>query len=288
MKNIIEARLKGPLEWNHYYTIQYLIKYYLKSPSENPYNLSKDPFYKQTNNLYTLDSIHNIVKSVFQNKTSGFFIEAGALDGEFLSNTLWLEKEMNWSGLLVEPNPYSYKELIKKNRKAWTSNSCLSTKPYPRKAIFVDVSKSKDLLMTRKWIYKGSSYELGYSLEKNDSFREYFAKSSSSYFKAQCFPVISYLLALNQTSIDFFSLDTQSSEWDILKNFPFDKIKVTLMVIERSGNRIPPIDQEFKDYFTKKGFVLIGCLGEPDYIFLNKDVFKESKFKEVNACIFGK
>ena len=35
----------------------------------------------------------------------GFFIEAGAFDGEISSNTLFFELKQNWTGLLVEPNP---------------------------------------------------------------------------------------------------------------------------------------------------------------------------------------
>ena len=38
-------------------------------------------------------------------KTGGFYVEAGAYDGEELSNTLLFELYRNWTGLLVEPNP---------------------------------------------------------------------------------------------------------------------------------------------------------------------------------------
>ncbi|KAB7507993.1 hypothetical protein Anas_00609, partial [Armadillidium nasatum] len=42
---------------------------------------------------------------------NGTFIEAGAYDGETFSNTLNLEKELGWSGLLIEPNPLEYQLL---------------------------------------------------------------------------------------------------------------------------------------------------------------------------------
>ncbi len=38
------------------------------------------------------------------NKTNGVFFEAGANDGVFQSYTCRLEKELNWSGVLVEPS----------------------------------------------------------------------------------------------------------------------------------------------------------------------------------------
>ena len=69
----------------------------------------------------------------FQIWEGGTFLEAGAYDGEFLSNTLALEFEYKWRGILVEPNPKYFRRLIKKNRKAYAINACLSTKPWPSK-----------------------------------------------------------------------------------------------------------------------------------------------------------
>ena len=50
-------------------------------------------------------------------KTNGFFLEAGASDGETISNSLFFEIHRNWTGLLVEPNPDLYEILSTRNRK---------------------------------------------------------------------------------------------------------------------------------------------------------------------------
>ena len=36
------------------------------------------------------------------------FIEAGAYDGSLLSNSLHLELKLNWTGMLVEPDPKAF------------------------------------------------------------------------------------------------------------------------------------------------------------------------------------
>jgi hypothetical protein len=64
-----------------------------------------------------------------QKDTNGFFIEAGAADGETISNTLYFETKYDWTGLLVEPNPNLLKKLYAKERKAYVLPHCLSTKP---------------------------------------------------------------------------------------------------------------------------------------------------------------
>ena len=71
----------------------------------------------------------------FGGKKGGFFIEAGAWNGVYLSNSLWLEMERNWTGLLVEANGKAYKELTAANRKAYSFNGCLSLKGIPERVI---------------------------------------------------------------------------------------------------------------------------------------------------------
>lgn len=58
-------------------------------------------------------------------------------------------------------------------------------------------------------------------------------KKISTVVNVQCFPLYTYLLALNVTVIDYFSLDVEGSELNVIKTIPFDKIdiKVSLVVL---------------------------------------------------------
>ena len=69
----------------------------------------------------------NTVTTVLM-KEGGFFVECGALTGELLSNTAWLERQRRWQGLLIEMDPFFYTQLLGKNRRVWSINACLS--PY--------------------------------------------------------------------------------------------------------------------------------------------------------------
>ena len=50
--------------------------------------------------------------------------------------------------------------------------------------------------------------------------------------KIQCFPLYSLLLALNQTTVDFLSLDVEGDELYVLKTIPFHKVDIKMMTVE--------------------------------------------------------
>lgn len=42
----------------------------------------------------------------------------------------------------------------------------------------------------------------------------------------QCFPLFSFLIALNITTLDYFSLDVEGAEFAVLKTIPWDKVNI--------------------------------------------------------------
>lgn len=109
-------------------------------PSEKPYNLRQDSNLPRDHDYLSFRNgslgwlkLHRVVEALFEGQPPGFFVEAGALDGEYLSNTLYLERNKSWSGLLVEPDEDMFAVLLTKHRRVWASHSCLATKSYPSK-----------------------------------------------------------------------------------------------------------------------------------------------------------
>ncbi len=85
----------------------------------------------------------NFLSPIFPplNQTNGFFIECGGFDGEYLSNTLFFERSLNWNGILIEADRKAFKQLVNRNRKAYTLPVCLSTEPYPSEVSSFIISK---------------------------------------------------------------------------------------------------------------------------------------------------
>ncbi len=75
------------------------------------------------------------VHSVLGNKENGFFIELGACDGLYYSNTLFFEKQLGWGGICIEPNDL-YFDKLKSNRACKLSNALV----YSESGILTDFS----------------------------------------------------------------------------------------------------------------------------------------------------
>lgn len=66
-----------------------------------------------------------VIEEVLNHKREGFFLDTAATNGITFNNTFVLEREYNWRGIALEPNPSFYEKLIK-NRDCITDNSVLS------------------------------------------------------------------------------------------------------------------------------------------------------------------
>lgn len=172
--------------------------------------------------------IYSHIQQMFSTEQNGFFIEAGALDGEFLSTSLWLEKVQGWTGLLVEPGPGVYQQLLRRHRKAWSTNTCLSPQNFTNYMNFVNTRDPKNRLFS----VTGSSFLEG--IRRSAKFENWLRKTRAqrTVTKVACFPFVSYLLALNVSKVDFLSLDTQGSEVAILKTIPLKTLKIRVIVVE--------------------------------------------------------
>ena len=62
--------------------------------------------------------------------------------------------------------------------------------------------------------------------------------SNFKYFYAPCFSLHTILKAMNVNKVDFFSLDLEGGENDVLKSLDFDKISITTLLIEHLNDSL--------------------------------------------------
>ncbi|KAL6430312.1 hypothetical protein ACFW04_007787 [Cataglyphis niger] len=164
-----------------------------------------------------------VIREIFNDKKNGFFIECGAYDGETRSNTLFLERFNGWSGLLIEADPINFTKMLRKNRRAYLSPTCLSVVKSPTLASF---------LMARNVgrLHEPENTTEGVSANTLD------VAYTGEHIRVQCLPLILYIAALGVKTIDYFSLDVEGNEIDVLETIPFNEVDIKALSVEYIHN----------------------------------------------------
>lgn len=143
-------------------------------------------------------------------KKKGIFLEIGAGDGIFLSNSLFLEKYYNWNGILCEPNS-SHWQTIKKSRSAKLIKEVIHNKCGEKIKFYINKDSNYLSSIIKKKNYTSVSSK---TLCLNHLFRKYKLKN-----------------------IDYCSIDTEGNEIQIIKNFNFDKYNIKFISIEHNFDK---------------------------------------------------
>jgi len=178
------------------------------------------------------------------NNFSKLFLEFGATDGIDLSNTYFLENYSNWKGVLGEPDP-QWHELLKKNR----PNTKVITK-----CIWKKTGETLDFLSSDNGVLSTINsfrYSDKDSMSENSKLRNKKFKN----FKIDSISLNDLIESeFNDTAPSYISVDTEGSEFEILKNFDFKKYKTKFFTVEHNYTvKQKKIDEIMK----KKNYVRI-------------------------------
>lgn len=149
-------------------------------------------------------------------KREGFFVEFGATNGVTISNTFLLEKTYGWSGILSEPGKFWWKAL-NENRACHID----------RRAVWA--TSGEDLFFNETDIpelsYVNTAREIPTpSPERNERC-----------YRVQSISLLDLLTHWNAPKeIDFLSIDTEGSEFEILAPFDFEKYHFRVICVEHN------------------------------------------------------
>lgn len=193
---------------------------------------------------------------------NGFYIEAGANDGLLQSNTLDLESN-GWEGILIEPSPDNAKK-CSDIRRGTTINAALVSFDY--KDSFIE-----------------GDFNLNSPSSKVSSIPEYITDFQNEIFestiKVPARTVDSIINEFNINKIDFFSLDVEGYELEVLKGMDFDKIRPKYFLIETSNK--PYYQKIIQDFMDSNDYEHIDRLHYTESVGLNgqgnDDLFMDKK-----------
>ena len=168
-------------------------------------------------------------------KRGGYFVEFGATDGRSLSNTWLLEKEMGWKGILAEPNPI-FSKVIRENRACAISTKCVHSAS----------GRTVDFMAAKKPEYSRMA-----EINPADGHEER-RRGDSEIVSVETIS-LNDLLVEHQAPrrIDYLSVDTEGSEYEILSAFDFERWRPRAITVEHN---FTPMRERLFELLSSKGY----------------------------------
>ena len=183
--------------------------------------------------INSFKKIKNIKSQLYQdvfayfiigNKFDKTFLEFGATDGLELSNSYMLENSFGWKGALSEPSPQWYNSLKENRKNTEIITKCIWTESGKTLDFFMSdigvLSTLKNFIESDKNSMPGNTTQRKKggriisvnTISLNDVIKDYFNNISPSYI----------------------SIDTEGSEYEILKSFNFNTYRPKVFTIEHN------------------------------------------------------
>lgn len=164
-------------------------------------------------------------------KRDGFFVEFGATDGVTLSNTAYLERRFGWTGIVAEP-ARRWHEQLKRNRSCHIETKC--------------VWKNSASVLTFNEADIGEYSAI-------DSFSSRASKRHGQKYSVETISLRDLLIKYGAPHrIDYISIDTEGSEFEILSPFDFEEFEFGVLTIEHNFG--PHRDRIF-NLLTRAGYI---------------------------------
>jgi FkbM family methyltransferase len=198
-------------------------------------------------------------EQLFRETFGGVFVEIGAFDGESGSNTLFFEEQLDWTGVLIEPSPLQFDKLTRRRRRA---TICVNAAICSEKRTVHWLDNPSMGVVSGIFEFMSPAF-LG-------SFHQGAATAVKTPLQCMGFDALFEDAALRHIRrVDLFSLDVEGAEFQALQTFPFDRISVSVWLIEADNSNLPK-NAKVHALLKAKGFQLFGKI-EITEVFVSRE-----------------
>ena len=203
--------------------------------------------------IESFDKIENFQSQLYQDICAAFivgdkfektFLEFGATDGYNLSNSYLLENSLNWKGALSEPSPQWHDSLKMNRKKSKIITDC----------IWKETGKKLDFFMSDIGVFSTINDFIDNEIKSipgNTRQRKKGGKLVSVETISLNDVIIKYF---NDTCPSYISIDTEGSEFEIIKAFNLDKYKPKLLTVEHNFTEN---EKKIDEHLITNGYVRI-------------------------------
>jgi FkbM family methyltransferase len=191
------------------------------------------------------------VDTLMDKMRGGVFVDIGAADGITLSNSFFFEKRRGWTGICVEPLKEQY-DILCSTRSCVCINACVFDRAGSVK--FKRLSGYTEMLSGIEETYDPKH------VSRIQREMEYHGGKEES-IEVPCDTLTNICKLHGVQSIDYLSIDTEGSEYNIVRSLDFDAISIKIIGIEHNYAD----DRRVQELLESKGFDLICNLGGDDF-----------------------
>jgi FkbM family methyltransferase len=210
-------------------------------------------FYSQDKQDYFLEN------TIFKGYKNGVFVDVGAHDGKAINNTLYFEKENNWTGINIEPIKSVY-DMLQVNRP-----NCINLN------YAIDDNDG-----VSEFIYNTGYTEMISGLKNHYDPRHYnrlnhensLTDGKTEYIKVQTRKLETVLNEHNIKHINYLSIDVEGAEFAVIKSINFDNVFIDVIGFENNYN---DTSSPIIDYLNNKNYIRINSYIQMDIFMIHKD-----------------
>lgn len=174
-----------------------------------------------------------------------FYVDVGANDGIIVSNTAYFDMNLGWFGICIEPHPRAFSELQKNRVNSINLNFCVSEKE--AEVDFLVVNGYAEMLSGIEKHYHPDHLSRIESEIKNHG-------GSKEIIKVQSKPMKKIFKDYNVKKVDYLSIDTEGSEYQILSSIDFEKVDIRVISTENSSKT------DIKGLLQDKGYEMLDII----------------------------
>jgi FkbM family methyltransferase len=175
-----------------------------------------------------------LIRDFFRDRRNGVFVDVGANHYQVTNKTYYLETQLGWSGIAIEPQAQFAADWAKHRPRA---------RFFPLFVSDVSNETAKLYVLNSSSLVASGHKEFVQQFGQPDEVREV--------------PTVALTDLLDQQGIrkiDFLSMDIELYEPQALKGFDINRFKPSLVCIEA----LIPVRQQILDYFTAHDYVVVG------------------------------
>ena len=166
-------------------------------------------------------------------KCGGTFVEMGALNGLLLSVSLFFERHLDWTGLLIEANPVNYEQVLKNRPNTTTFGVAAGDCP------------GGAINFTR------TNHVTGGGNIINEKANPLLKADGKPVIQVPCVPLGVLIRRAEIQSIDYFILDVEGAEYSSLKTMDWSiPVKVWLVEMNHSKRE----EEQILGLFSEHGY----------------------------------